>query len=103
MYPATWPMLAPAGDEGSGCAVQLLGGIGQGLLEPVARGLGLLGAGAVARRGRAQEPGGERGVGAEPGRVQRRSQHRPCNGSAAWAFSHRATSCGAAARVWVSP
>ena len=41
------------------------------------RRLGLLLAGAVARRGGAQEVGAQRGAGAEPGRVQRRGQHRP--------------------------
>jgi hypothetical protein len=37
------------------------------------------------------------------GRVQRSGQHRPRVRAAARAFSHRTTSCGAAARVWVSP
>ena len=65
------------GAEGGGGAVQLAGGIGQGLLEPVVRRLGLLLAGAVARRGGAQEVGTQRGAGAEPGRIQRRGEHRP--------------------------
>ena len=65
------------GAEGGGGAVQLAGGVGQGLLEPVVRRLGLLLAGAVARRGGAQEVGAQRGAGAEPGRIQRRGQHRP--------------------------
>ena len=64
--------------QGGGGAVQFGGGVGQGLLEPAVWGLGLLGAGAVARGGGPQEPGGERGAGAEPGRVQRRGEHRPC-------------------------
>ena len=57
--------------------MQLAGGVGQGLLEPVVRRLGLLLAGAVARRGGAQQVGAERGAGAEPGHIQRRGQHRP--------------------------
>ena len=57
--------------------MQLAGGVVQGLLEPVIRRLGLLLAGAVARRGGAQKLGGERGAGAEPGRVQRGGEHRP--------------------------
>jgi hypothetical protein len=42
----------PCWGECRGGAVQLAGGIGQGLLEPVVRRLGLLLAGAVARCGR---------------------------------------------------
>ena len=57
--------------------MQLGGGVGQGLLEPAGRRLGLLRAGAIARRGRPQQIGGQRGVAAEPGHVQRRGQHRP--------------------------
>ena len=68
---------SPGGAQGGGGAVQFLGGVGQGLLEPVGRRLGLLRAGAVARRGGAQQVSAERGAGAEPGRVQRRGQHRP--------------------------
>ena len=65
------------GGQGGGGAVQLGGGVGQGLLEPVVRRLGLLRAGAIARRGRPQQVGGQRGAAAEPGHVQRRGQHRP--------------------------
>ena len=63
--------------ERRGGTVQLLGGVGQGLLEPVLRRLGLLDAGAVARRRGAQQPGRQRSAGTQPGRIQRRGQHRP--------------------------
>ena len=89
--------------QGGGGAVQLLGGIGEGLLEPVVRGLGLLLAGAVARRGSPQQGSTERSASAEPGHVQRRGQHRPRVRGRGWASCQRVTSCGAAARVWVSP
>ena len=65
------------GAERGGGAVQFFGGVGQGLLEPVVRRLGLLRAGAVIHRGGAQQVGAERDAGAEPGRVQCRGQHRP--------------------------
>jgi hypothetical protein len=65
------------GAEGGHGAVQLAGGIGQGLLKPVLRHLGLLGTGAVARRGGAQQASAQRGPGAEPGCIQRRGEHRP--------------------------
>jgi len=70
--PGDLPHAGSRGAEGGGGAVQLLGGVGQGLLEPVVWCLGSLLAGAVARRGSAQEVGAERGAGAEPGHVQRR-------------------------------
>ena len=57
--------------------MQLAGGVGQGLLEPVVRRLGLLLAGAVVHCGGAQEIAAQRGAGAEPGRIQRRGEHRP--------------------------
>ena len=63
--------------KGGGGAVQLFGGVGQGLLEPVIRRFRLLGAGAVARRGLPQQISGQRGAAAEPGHIQRRGQHRP--------------------------
>jgi hypothetical protein len=78
----TWGVsgdLAYAGSGGAergGSAVQLAGGIGQDLLEPVARGLGLLGAGAVARRGRAPEFSAQRSTGTQLRRIQRRGEHR---------------------------
>ena len=64
------------GQRGGG-TVQLLGGVGLCPFEPVLWRLGLLRAGAVARRGRPQQISTERGVAAEPGHVQRRGQHRP--------------------------
>jgi hypothetical protein len=59
-----------SGAEGGGGAVQLFGGVGHGLLEPVARRLGPLPGSAVARRGGAQELTAQRGAGTEPGRIQ---------------------------------
>ena len=59
----------PGRVQGGGSAVRLLGGVGQGLLEPAGRGFGLLPGGAVARCGVPQETDSERGSGAEPGRV----------------------------------
>ena len=67
----------PGGAERCGGAVQLGGGVGQGLLEPVARRLGPVSAGEVAGRGGAQQVDAQRGAGTEPGRIQRRGQHRP--------------------------
>ena len=58
-------------------AMQLAGGVGQGLLEPVARRLGTLLAGAITRRGGTQQVGAQRGTGAEPSHIQRRGEHRP--------------------------
>jgi len=65
------------GAEGGGGAVQLAGGVGQGLLEPVFWRLGQLLAGAVAWRGGTQQSDAKRGAGAQPGHIQRRGQHRP--------------------------
>ena len=67
----------PGRGKGGGGAAQFAGGVGQGLLEPVGWRLGQLLAGAVVRRGGAQQVGAERGAGAEPGHIQRRGQHRP--------------------------
>jgi hypothetical protein len=57
--------------------VQLGFSVGQGLLEPGVRCLGLLLAGEIPRRGGAQQVGVQRGAGAEPGRIERRGEHRP--------------------------
>ena len=89
--------------ERGGGAMQFLGGVGQGLLKPVVRCFCLLLAGAVARCGGAQQAGAERGAAAEPGHIQCRGEHRPRVRVAVLASCQRATSCGAAARVWVSP
>ena len=83
--------------------MQLLGGIGQRPLEPVTRRLGLLRAGAITRRGRTQEIGGEWRAGAEPGRVQRRGQHRPRVRIPGLGVLPACYQWGAAARIWVSP
>ena len=69
--------VGPGRAESRDGAVQLAGGIGQGLPEPVVRRFGLLLASAIARRGGAQQAGTQRGAGAQPGHIQCRSQHRP--------------------------
>ena len=64
---------------------------------------GMLLAGAVARRGLAQEVRAERER--RPSRAASSAAVSTAHpyGLAVWASSHRAISCGAAARVWVSP
>jgi hypothetical protein len=68
---------SPSRAKSGGGAVQLAGGIGHSLLEPVFRRLGQLLAGAITWRGSPQQVRAERGAGAEPGHIQRRRKHRP--------------------------
>ena len=63
------PHADSGGGEGRRGAVQLAGGIGQGLFEPGAGFLCLLLADALARRGGTQKVHAERSLGAEPGCV----------------------------------
>ena len=83
--------------------MQLAHGIGQGLLEPVVRGLGLLRAGAVpgaAARSKSTLSGAR-----APSRAASSAAVSTAHayGAAVLASSQRATSCGAAASVWVNP
>ena len=91
-------MLARGGEGGDG-AVQLAGGVSQGLLEPVVRRFSLLLARAVVHRGSAQELSGQRRWAPSRAASSAAVSAAQPYGLTVRASSQPATSSGAAASV----